>query len=35
MYEVRNMMMGGLGQGVTDDELRAVVEAFEAPTDLL
>ena len=35
MYEVRDMMAGGLGQGVTDDELRAVVEAFEVPTDLL
>ena len=34
MYEVRDMMAGGLGEGVTDAELRAVVEAFDVPTDL-
>jgi rhamnulose-1-phosphate aldolase len=34
MYEVRNMMAGGLGEGVTDAELRAVVEAFGVDTDL-
>ena len=34
MYEVRNLMTGGLGEGVTDAELRAVVEAFNVPTDL-
>lgn len=35
MYEVRNIQSGGLGEGVTDDELRAVVAAFDVPTDLL
>ncbi len=34
MYEVRNIMAGGLGEGVTDAELRAVVEAFNVDTDL-
>lgn len=34
MYEVRNLMTGGLGQGVTDAELHAVVKAFDVPTDL-
>ena len=34
MYEVRNLMTGGLGQGVTDAELHAVVRAFDVPTDL-
>lgn len=34
MYEVRNMMAGGLGEGVTDDELRAVIEAFGVETTL-
>lgn len=34
MYEVRDMMAGGLGEGVTDAELRAVVEAFGVDTDL-
>ena len=34
MYEVRNMMAGGLGEGVTDAELRAVAEAFGVETDL-
>ena len=34
MYEVRSMMAGGLGEGLTDDELHAVVEAFEVDTDL-
>ena len=34
MYEVRDMMAGGLGEGVTDAELHAVVEAFNVPTDL-
>ena len=28
------MMAGGLGEGVTDAELHAVVEAFNVPTDL-
>jgi len=35
MYEVRNLMTGGLGEGVTTDELRAVASAFDVPTDLL
>ena len=35
MYEVRNLMTGGLGEGVTTDELRAVARAFNVPTDLL
>ncbi|SDN77886.1 L-rhamnulose 1-phosphate aldolase [Actinomyces ruminicola] len=34
MYEVRNIMAGGLGEGVTDEELRAVVETFNVDTDL-
>ncbi|CED89936.1 Class II aldolase/adducin N-terminal domain protein [Actinomyces succiniciruminis] len=34
MYEVRNIMAGGLGEGVTDAELHAVVEAFNVDTDL-
>ena len=34
MYEVRSMMAGGLGEGLTDDELHAVVEAFEVDNDL-
>ena len=34
MYEVRDMMAGGLGEGVSDAELHAVVEAFDVPTDL-
>ncbi|WP_454931940.1 class II aldolase/adducin family protein [Actinomyces oricola] len=34
MYEVRDIASGGLGEGVTDDELRAVIEAFNVPTDL-
>jgi rhamnulose-1-phosphate aldolase len=35
MYEVRNLMTGGLGEGVTSDKLRAVARAFNVPTDLL
>lgn len=35
MYEVRNIQSGGLGEGVTDDELRAVIAAFNVPTTLL
>lgn len=35
MYEVRNIQSGGLGEGVSDEELRAVVEAFNVPTTLL
>ena len=35
MYEIRNMMAGGLKEDMTNDELHAVVEAFEVPTDLL
>lgn len=35
MYEVRNLMAGDLGEGVTTDELRAVTRAFSVPTDLL
>lgn len=35
MYEVRNLMTGELGQGVTTEELRAVVEAFGVETDLV
>ncbi|MCI7455981.1 class II aldolase/adducin family protein [Actinomyces urogenitalis] len=34
MYEVRNITSGGLGEGVTDEELRAVIEAFGVQTDL-
>ncbi|MCL3777416.1 MULTISPECIES: class II aldolase/adducin family protein [unclassified Actinomyces] len=34
MYEVRNIQSGNLGEGVTDDELRAVIAAFNVPTDL-
>nr|WP_300340139.1 class II aldolase/adducin family protein [Actinomyces sp.] len=34
MYEVRNIASGGLGEGVTDEELRAVIEAFDVQTDL-
>lgn len=34
MYEVRNIASGGLGEGVTDDELRAVIAAFDVRTDL-
>ncbi|WP_172121095.1 class II aldolase/adducin family protein [Actinomyces faecalis] len=34
MYEVRNITSGGLGEGVTDEELRAVIEAFAVQTDL-
>lgn len=34
MYEVRNITSGGLGEGVTEDELRAVIEAFGVKTDL-
>ena len=35
MYEVRNIASGELGEGVTEEELRAVVEAFQVPTDLV
>ncbi|WP_167203048.1 class II aldolase/adducin family protein [Actinomyces respiraculi] len=35
MYEVRNIQSGGLGEGVTDDELRAVITAFGVETDLV
>ncbi|WP_127842942.1 class II aldolase/adducin family protein [Actinomyces wuliandei] len=35
MYEVRNMASGNLGEGVTDTELRAVVEALGVCTPLL
>jgi len=31
---VRIVVAGGLGEGVTDAELRAVVEAFGVETDL-
>lgn len=34
MYEVRNITSGSLGEGVTDEELRAVIEAFGVQTDL-
>ncbi|MDU0348656.1 class II aldolase/adducin family protein [Actinomyces sp. MRS3W] len=34
MYEIRNITSGGLGEGVTDAELHAVVEAFNVDTDL-
>lgn len=35
MYEIRDMMAGGTGEGLTRSELRAVVEAFNVPTTLL
>ncbi len=34
MYEFMNLQVGGLGQGLTDEELGAVVNAFDVDTSL-
>lgn len=34
MYELRDRQAGGIGEGLADDELRRVVEAFAVPTRL-
>lgn len=34
MYEVRNITSGNLGEGVTDAEIKAVIDAFGVDTDL-
>lgn len=35
LYEYMDLMSGGRGEGLTEDELRAVVEAFDVPTTLV
>lgn len=34
MYEIQNRMMGGVGAGLSDDEIRAVIRDFGVETDL-
>ena len=34
MYEFRNMTIGGLGEGLHEEESLRVAEAFGVPTDL-
>ncbi len=34
LYEYKNLATGGRGQGLSDQELRRVVEAFDVPTNL-
>ena len=34
MYEYRDMAGGGLGEGLTDGEMKAVIDAFHVPSDL-
>jgi len=34
MYEYRDMAGGGLGEGLTDVEMKAVIDAFHVPSDL-